>query len=65
LAWRLLNLAVIAMRPGPLATVTMCGMPPIVPFIPPPVFSDDGGTDSSFHRSTPDAVPGRAADLSE
>ena len=40
------------MRPGPLATVTMCGMPPIVRFIPPPVFIDDSGTDSSFHSST-------------
>jgi len=34
------------------ATVTMCGMPPIVRFIPPPVFSDESGTDSSFHSST-------------
>ena len=41
-----------AIRPGPLATVTMCGMPPIVRFIPPPVFSEDSGTDSSFHSST-------------
>ena len=40
------------MRPGPLATVTMCGMPPSVRFSPPPVFSDDSGTVSSFHSST-------------
>ena len=37
---------------GPFATVTMCGIPPMVRFIPPPVFSDDSGTDSSFHSST-------------
>jgi hypothetical protein len=41
-----------AIRPGPCATVTMCGMPPTVRFIPPPVFSDESGTDSSFHSST-------------
>ena len=41
-----------AMRPGPLATVTMCGMPPIERFRPPPVFIDESGTVSSFHSST-------------
>ena len=41
-----------AMRPGPLATVTMCGIPAMDRFMPPPVFSEESGTVSSFHSST-------------
>ena len=41
-----------ATRPGPFATVMMCGMPPSERFIPPCVFSEESGDDSSFHSST-------------
>ena len=41
-----------AIRPGPLATVTMCGMPPIERFMPPAVLREESGTDSSFQSST-------------
>ena len=40
-----------AIRPGPLATVTMCGMPPSERFRGPLVGSEESGTDSSFHSS--------------
>ena len=40
------------MRPGPWATLKMCGMPPSMRFMPPPVFSADIGTPGSFQSIT-------------
>ena len=40
------------MRPGPWATLRMCGMPPSMRFMPPPVFSADIGTWGSFQSIT-------------
>ena len=40
------------MRPGPWATLRMCGMPPSMRFMPPPVFSADIGTSGSFQSIT-------------
>ena len=41
-----------AMRPGPWATLSTCGMPPIMRFMPPPVFMADIGTLGSFQSIT-------------
>ena len=41
-----------AIRPGPWAMLRMCGMPPSVRFIPPPVFIAAIGTLGSFHSIT-------------
>ena len=41
-----------AMRPGPWARLSTCGMPPIMRFMPPPVFMADIGTWGSFQSIT-------------
>ena len=41
-----------AMRPGPWAMLSTCGIPPIMRFMPPPVFMADIGTAGSFHSIT-------------
>ncbi len=41
-----------ATRPGPWATLMMCGIPPAIRFMPPPVFIADIGTCGSFQSIT-------------